>query len=170
MIDLLQWQWEILISFLLVRLRNQPYLVYWKSMTQQIIFYAFIHIDGCRCYSILFLEIKSSITGSGIDVVGNSSKRMRDAIWDVYDAVVLSDNSRDTLLRIQPQKEWVWESSAGKLQRQRWYIEGIAGDKRRAPWFEERQLTNKRLQGEQPRSRFLITRIKCLSIMFSGSF
>jgi len=53
----------------------------------------------------LFLEIKSSITGSGIDVVGNSSKRMRDAIWDVYDAVVLSDNSRDTLLRIQPQKE-----------------------------------------------------------------
>ena len=74
-------------------------------MTQQIIFYAFIHIDGCRCYSILFLEIKSSITGSGIDVVGNSSKRMRDAIWDVYDADVLSDNSRDPLLRIQTQKE-----------------------------------------------------------------
>ena len=65
----------------------------------------FIHIEGCRCYGILFLEIKNSFTGSGIDVVGNSSKRMWNAIWDVYDAVVLSYSSRDPLLRIQPQKE-----------------------------------------------------------------
>mgnify|MGYP007088019829 CR=1 FL=1 len=60
----------------------------------------FIHIDRCRCYGILFLEIKNSFTGSGIDVVGNSSKRMRNAIWDVYDAVVLSDNNGDPLLYI----------------------------------------------------------------------
>ncbi len=60
----------------------------------------FIHIDGCRCYGILFLEIKNSFTGSGIDVVGNSRERMRNAIWDVYDAVVLSDNNGDPLLYI----------------------------------------------------------------------
>ena len=87
-------------------------------MTQQIIFYAFIHIDGCRCYGILFLEIKNSFTGSGIDVVGNSSKRMRDAIWDVYDADVLSDNNGDPLLYIQSQDECLRKPSVGKLQQQ----------------------------------------------------
>ena len=74
-------------------------------MTQQIIFYAFIHIDGCRCYGILFLEIKNSFTGSGIDVLGNSRERMRNAIWDVYDADALSDNNGVTLLLFQPEDQ-----------------------------------------------------------------
>lgn len=78
----------------------------------------FIHIDGCRCYGILFLEIKSSSTGSGIDVVGNGSKRMWNAIWDVYDADVLSDNNGDPLLYIQSQDECLRKPSVGKLQQQ----------------------------------------------------
>lgn len=88
-------------------------------------------------------------------MVGNGSKRMRDAIWDVYDADVLSDNNGDPLLYIQSQDECLRKPSVGKLQQQWWYFERIAGDKRRAPWFEERQLTNKRLREIHPRSRFL---------------
>lgn len=39
--------------------------------------------------------------GSGIYVVGNSCKRMWNAIWDVYDADVLSHNIGGCPLLIQ---------------------------------------------------------------------